>query len=1343
MSVSARRSMSKAVVSLCALVGVLLLAAGSAAASKPTFGSTGSGAGEFDGVAGVAVDQASGALYVANQYNERVDELQGTASFLQGWGWGVLDGSPALESCTSTCFEGEEGAGAGEFDQPSAVAVDNDPLSPSHGDVYVVDHGNRRVEQFSATGAFLSTFGGEVNETKDKEAGASEAEKNLCTAASGDVCTGGTEGTGNGQFARFGQGGSIAVGATGKVYVGTENRVEVFGEGGEYLSQVPLPGAREVTALAVDASGDLYVGSEELSGIGKYDAAGTLLETLDAAGRPEAVTLGPAGEVFIGEERGGFHVLKYSSAGVELASFGQGTVRRTRGMAFGETAGDLYVTGNSGEEGGEGVWALAQPSPGPLVESGSEQAGEVQRTSAVLAAKIDPEGAETTYYFEYGASEAYGSSTPRVSAGSGFEGVRVSAEPSGLTQASTYHYRVVAESSAGKSFGPDQTLTTLPAAVIEDEGAADVSGSSATLQADIDPLGSDTTYRFEYGTSTSYGSSAPVPAGDAGSGTGNVGVSAHPQGLQPDTVYHFRVVAANAEGEVDGPDQSFTTQPLGTALTLPDNREWELVSPPAGNEGATGQLIPFEVYGGQTQAAANGDAITYLVNGSVEVNPPGSAGETQVLSVRDSGGGWSSRVIATPHQVSAGVVLDQGDEYRFFSSDLSIGFVEPKGSGFTGEDSEGAATLSEAATENALTVYLRSDAPLSPEVSAQGAYDEASAEGGYKPLVTSKAGYANVPLGTAFGGELHFQGASPDGSHAVFSSGVPLTEKTPDGKHTNEGYGLYEWASGRLQLISVLPNGAPARGASLGSGEDDNVRGAISGDGSRIVWTTENHLYMRDVSREQTVQLDAPEAGVPLPTYGREGIFQFASSDGSRVFFTTQARLTKHSTAFPRSDQSEGQDLYMCEVVEVAGELTCKLTDLTVDPGGHAGVQGQVFAGSDSSNYVYFVASGVLGDGAEHGARAAGRCDNGFYATSTQICNLYVEHYNEGTGTWEEPVFIAALSGEDSPDWIDGQGSFQDLTHKTSRASANGEYFAFMSERSLTGYDNRDAGSGEPDEEVFLYDARSNRLVCASCNPTGEQPDGAHEPSGGPTLLVDPLRIWNANTGGLAGDVPGWTPMQTAEARQQPRYLSDSGRLFFNSPDALVAQATNGLMDVYEYEPVGVGSCEAASATFSSRSDGCVGLISSGTSGEESEFWDASENGDDVFFITHAQLASADKGSGLAVYDAHVCSAASPCPATEALAPACTTADSCRAAPTPQPLIFGAPSSATFSGAGNIVPEAARPAEKRRSLTRAQKLADALKACGKRPRKRRAACEAKARRAYGVSKSRRSKRGGK
>jgi hypothetical protein len=191
--------------------------------------------------------------------------------------------------------------------------------------------------------------------------------------------------------------------------------------------------------------------------------------------------------------------------------------------------------------------------------------------------------------------------------------------------------------------------------------------------------------------------------------------------------------------------------------------------------------------------------------------------------------------------------------------------------------------------------------------------------------------------------------------------------------------------------------------------------------------------------------------------------------------------------------------------------------------------------------------------------------------------------------------------------------------------------------------------------------------------------------------------------------------------------------LFFNSDGALVPQDTDGTWDVYEYEPPGIGSCGTASATFDIASGGCVGLISSGGAREESVFMDASENGDDVFFLTGAGLVSQDYDGASDLYDAHTCSSASPClPVAPVLPPPCSTGDACKAAPSPQPEAFGAPPSQTFSGAGNITIGGEAHSVRSRSLTRTQKLAGALRVCHKkRAKAKRRACERQAGKRYG------------
>jgi subtilisin family serine protease len=94
--------------------------------------------------------------------------------------------------------------------------------------------------------------------------------------------------------------------------------------------------------------------------------------------------------------------------------------------------------------------------------------------------------------------------------------------------------------------------------------AVSVTPQSAILAATVNPKGRSTEYHFEYGTTTAYGSSAPLPPEDLGSGTAPVEVSEKIEGLAPATTYHFRVVASNSEGTSYGEDETFTTTTSAT-----------------------------------------------------------------------------------------------------------------------------------------------------------------------------------------------------------------------------------------------------------------------------------------------------------------------------------------------------------------------------------------------------------------------------------------------------------------------------------------------------------------------------------------------------------------------------------------------------------------------------------------------------------------------------------------------------------------------------------------------------------------------------------------------------------
>ena len=1278
---------------------------------------------------GVAVDNSTslmdlsvGDVYVADVSNSVVDKFDSSGGYLS-----QIEVASALE-----------------------VAVDQ-----SNGDLYVSNgEGNGVVDKFDPSGNVVASFG------------------------QGGQLDGGA--TPQGAFRPYG----VAVDpATGELFVADHenNVIDVFSSAGVYQRQ--FPSISEPGDIAIDSAGDVFVTSVGV-GTAVYKVSGSLdtaygggTGMLETGGEPLSVTVDPTdNDVYVTDYESG-QVVQYNSAGGQLSLFGSEQLSRPRGVGVDAATGDVYAVSGGGQdvdiygplvtladvstEAATGVGkatatlhgsvnpeevavseckfeyrseaeasfthtAACEPAPGsgdaPVPVSATvalqpgttyryrlaatntngtsrsqeetlrtEVAVEAVRTGAAedvtgrtakLTGSLAPDGTDVHYYFQYGTEAGvYGSTSPAppgTDAGSAEESIAAHTELSGLEPNTTYHYRLIAENAFGAAYGEDESFTTNAYPAIAGEWVSNVASSSATLQAQLDPGNADTTYHFEYGATSGYGASVPAPDRDAGSGRGEVLAGVHVQGLAPGTAYHYRVVATNEVGTVDGADHVFTTESAGGEPALPDGRVWELVSPPNKN----GALIEFhESRQTELQASEDGGAIAYMTNAPVGSGAVGNQLETQVLSTRGATG-WSSQDIDPPNEkpTSIGGGYDTAP-YQLFSSDLSSAVVEPA-------DVEPA--LSPEASKTEKTLYLRDNL-----------------DGGYRPLVYS----ANVPPNTKFNApahELAFLDATPDLSHIILSSPEALTDNAIQvqlsaGAADNHSVNLYEWSGGKLQLVNVLPNGEATVGEAYLGRNNAMVAHSVSSDGRFVVWThkgtrfrpdEEHTLYLRDMVKGETIQLG-----------GSDALFQTASSDGSKVFFT---------------ETSNGLVGDLMEYDTKTGVQT----DLTVDgnPGESADVLPGVMGASEDGSYVYVVANGVLGEGAREGA-TPGDC---VPESSAGTCNLYVLH--ETGGVWKT-TFIATLSGDDQRSWEGDEGSgYWYINEVSSRVSPDGRYVAFMSERSLTGFDNTDAVSGRPDEEVYLYDASLGRLACVSCSPTGERPVGVLDEYEDSTVeyvdhvpFVDHERAWDADLGTgthwLAGSLPGWAPSVAVSGLYQPRYLSDSGRLFFDSPEALVPQDINGLEDVYEYEPAGVGSCMSSGVTFNTGLGGCVSLISSGTSSEESAFFDASTNGDDVFFLTTSQLVPEALDISYNLYDAHVCSSSSPCVVAPVLPPACDSGDSCRPAPSLQPAVFGAPASATFSGAGNLASSVSKPVVKAKKPKKPKK-ARAKRRKGRAKRKR-------------------------
>jgi hypothetical protein len=201
--------------------------------------------------------------------------------------------------------------------------------------------------------------------------------------------------------------------------------------------------------------------------------------------------------------------------------------------------------------------ALAALSPGVKTEAASS----ITHTTAVLNASVNPQGTNTTYGFEYGLTNAYGGGTALKSAGHGNKPVSVTGHAINLIPGTVYHYRVIATNNGGTSTGLDHTLKTSghPPAVATTAPATSVSKSGATLTGSINPNGEATTWTFEYGLTTSYGSQ--TAGGTLPASTIPQTVTIPVQGLAAGTWFHYRLVAYHGTVPSFGADQAFFTMP--------------------------------------------------------------------------------------------------------------------------------------------------------------------------------------------------------------------------------------------------------------------------------------------------------------------------------------------------------------------------------------------------------------------------------------------------------------------------------------------------------------------------------------------------------------------------------------------------------------------------------------------------------------------------------------------------------------------------------------------------------------------------------------------------------------
>jgi hypothetical protein len=353
------------------------------------------------------------------------------------------------------------------------------------------------------------------------------------------------------------------------------------------------------------------------------------------------------------------------------------------------------------------------------------------------------------------------------------------------------------------------------------------------------------------------------------------------------------------------------------------------------------------------------------------------------------------------------------------------------------------------------------------------------------------------------------------------------------------------WNSGSLQSLPTLP-GLRFEGASA--------------DLRHAVFATDDGLY--EWGGGALEQISAAPAGLAAPIGA-------ISADGSRVYYS----------------QLEDGPIFLYEAGVGARQLPEPVADATFQAASADGSlayftrAGQLFRYSAEAETSTPIASGVLR----------------VLAVSPDGSRVY---YQDGAGLqlWHAGVVseIAPGAGATLP------SDYPPAT-ATARLGAGGTVLVFLSAAPIGEFDNADAETGLPDTEVYRFDADAGSLLCVSCNPTGERPQGS-------------------------ASIPGALVNGTTTA-YRPRALSADGRrLFFDTASPLVSSDTDAAADVYEWEAQGEGGCN--------ESPGCIRLVSGGR-GEGGAFLDASADGSDVFFLTGDSLVASDPGS-IDAYDARV-----------------------------------------------------------------------------------------------------------
>lgn len=721
---------------------------------------------------------------------------------------------------------------------------------------------------------------------------------------------------------------------------------------------------------------------------------------------------------------------------------------------------------------------------------------------------------------------------------------------------------------------------------------------------------------------------------------------------------------------------------------LPEQRAYEMVSP-SFKAGQSAVAVHFD-------ASLNGEAVAFFSVGAFDESPSSLEQANGYLAERAPTGEWftSSRNPPTTLKLTSNPEAQPAYFGRTspqdYTSNLETAVYDVA---FTPNR--------ETTKESEVAFYERKET---------GEFHQASPT--LKPVGGASVEAANIEYVTA----------SANMSKLIVSSLYPLT--TSDIGTTGRER-LYEVAGADTATPTLSPVGIYSNGAVideycevlLGSGSVSAFH-AVSAGGSEIFFTTNINaqpgercdtpvkpnefpnepaqVFMR-VDGNTTVRISERRCtDVPCSTAkDATAVFRGASSGGEKVFFTTSQPLVNN-------DRDATNDLYEAEISDgIVQNLIMVSEGNATDPTrGEGGDVLGVTRISDDGSHIYFGATGVLTtkENAEDHQKAERGADNLYvYNTVTRETKFVA-----ATMTAVEKAAITAHFGcsskkvivlrrkcerEEAEALAVGEVLWGVHDDRPAQATPDGSFLVFATEFELLhSVPERDTHISS----VYRYDAQTESLARIS--------------------VAEGDYVSNSNVFGATISAPDFVlPGLHEQGEMGTRAISrDGSMVVFLTQDQLSPLAVNGLENVYVWH------------------EGSVALISDGHSPTNDGSPVISLSGRDIFFGTSDGIASSDADGLVDIYDARIGGGTAQ--------PAALTApclqDACQGPLSAAPS-FGVPGSATFSSPGNLTPPVSKP------LTRAQKLAKALRACRTKHNKhKRASCKTRARKRYGsMSKS--------